>query len=455
MKAKNVAKTIIVLVFLLFPQSAFSQQEPVKTGVRAYNVNINWWRNFSDPYLQEYIYRALEKNHDLKRQNYITEQYRQTIKTVMSDELPSLTLSPAFARIKTARQQIFDVETATLRTNNYAIPLAAYYEADIFLKNHDKTAAAKKEYDSYKYKEKAADITLAADVAAVYINILKLDKTIKTQQKITNIRQKIKDLTQERYKMGLASLYDVTYTDKLHTQAQIELNDLKKDRSLLLHRMEVLTDTAFAQSGQFLCGDFDKIEYTAKIPDYISSEVVIQRPDLMKAEAELQKAKIDVKVARKEFLPSIQIFGVAGYNSLLLKNLFNWENIFALIAAAAMQKIFTGGYLTANLQKKTLVYLELFEAYKQADLIAIQEINDALCKIKHDTQKDSDNLKKLQLEASNFNLIQERYKAGIESYLNLIQYEENLLSLQKEKDGSKAQRLVDCISLYKAAGAKL
>ena len=75
--------------------------------------------------------------------------------------------------------------------------------------------------------------------------------------------------------------------------------------------------------------------------------------------------------------------------------------------------------------------------------------------IKYDTNKDSGNLKKLNLEKSNLNLVKERYKAGIISYLEYIQYQETTLSLQTEKDNSKAQRLADYISLYKAAGTKL
>lgn len=441
---------------LLFAQCcAYGSEVNSELQERSYTVNLCWWDNFSDPYLKNYIVTAIEKNHELKRQNYITKQYGQSIKTTRAREFPSLAFAPAFARIKTARQQLFDVETATLRTNNYALPLAAYYEADIFLKKHDKTNAAKKEYEAYKYREKALDISLAGEVGAIYINIIKFDKTIKTQQKITDIRKNIKDLTNERYKMGLASIYDVTYTDKQHTQAQIDLNDLKKDRALLLHQLAVYTDSCPDSGDNFIRGMFDNIEYSAVIPASISSDIVIQRPDIMKAEAELAKAKIDVKIARKEFLPSVQILGIAGYNSLLLKNLFNWENIFALVGASAMQKIFTGGFLSANLKKKKLIYQELLETYKQTDLIALQEINDALCRIKHDSQKDKDNLKKVELESSNFNLMTQRYKEGIESYLTLLQYEENLLSLQIEKDNSKAQRLIDYITLYKATGAKL
>ena len=213
---------IIIIMLLLAQCCAYGSEVNSELQERSYTVNLCWWDNFSDPYLKNYVVTAIEKNHELKRQNYITKQYGQSIKTTRAREFPSLAFAPAFARIKTARQQFFDVETATLRTNNYALPLAAYYEADIFLKNHDKTNVAKKEYEAYKYKEKALDISLAGEVGAIYINIIKLDKTIKTQQKITDIRKNIKDLTNERYKMGLASLYDVTYTDKQHTQAQID-----------------------------------------------------------------------------------------------------------------------------------------------------------------------------------------------------------------------------------------
>ncbi len=445
----------IVFIFIFISSPILAQTIDSKVVYRACNINIDWWDNFSDPYLKKYVYIAMEKNHELKKISYITEQYRQTIKTTMSKEFPSLMFAPTFARIKTAQNQIFDIDTATIRTNNYALPLIAKYEADIFLKNHDKTKSSKKEYDSYKYKEKAADISLASDVATIYINILKLDKVINTQEKVNDIREKILELTKERYKEGLASLYDVTYTDKLHTQSQIEINDLKRQRSLLLHQLAVYIDDCPSNSENLERGSFENLEFKGQIPQQITSNIVFTRPDIMKAESDLEKAKIDIKIARKEFLPTIPILGIAGYNALLLKDLFNWNNIFGLVGVSAMQKIFTGGMLSANLKTKKLKYQELFEAYKQADLTAIQEINDALCLIKYDSQKDRANLKKLNLETSNYKLIQERYKSGIDSFLSLIQYEENLLSIQKEKDNSKAQRLIDYITLYKATGAKL
>ena len=470
---EKVSIKILLAIFIIskfFPQAAYcsnlreltTESLQQKSGkfecgceYRINTVNIKWWDNFSDPYLKNYIILALSKNHDVKKNTLKTEEYRQKIKTSFSKELPSLNISPTFARIKTANNQIGDIQFAQTRTNMYAIPLVAQYELDLFLKNHDKTKAAKIEKDISEYEEKAANIVMASDVAEVYINIIKLDKIIQTKTKIEKIRKTIYELTKERNKSGLASVYDVTYTDRLHTQAQIELNDLMKQRKLYLHQLAVLIDEPPMNACNLKRGNFDDLEYTNKIPEYISSETVEMRPDIMKAEAELKKAKIDIRIAKKEFLPTIPVIGIAGYNSLLIERLFNWNNIMGLVGVAAFEKIYTGGRLMANLRTKKIQFEQLLENYKQSDLNALQEINDSLCMIKFDTQKDQANLKKINLEKSNLKLIEERFKAGITSYLDYIQYQETLLSLEIEQDNSKAQRLVDYISLYKATGTKL
>lgn len=422
---------------------------------RLSNININWWENFSDEYLKEYIYLAITQNHNLKKAALKSEEYRQMVNSTLSNEFPKVTFSPTFARIKTAGNQLGDIEFAQTRSNIYALPLVAQYEADIFLKNHDKTKAQKYQKEAIEYEEKAANITTASDVATLYINIIKLDKAIKTKEEITKIRQNIYELTKDRNKAGLASVYDVTYTDKQHTQSQIELNDLKRQQNIYLHELAVYIDECPTQAYNLKRGNFDNLEFKGKIPECISSETIALRPDIMQTEAKLKKAKIDINIAKKEFLPTIPILGVTGYNTLLLKRLFNWENIIALVGVSAFEKIYTGGYLMANLRIKKIQFEELLEEYKQTDLNAIQEISDSLCLIKYDTQKDNNNLKKIKLEKNNLKLIEERYKAGIISYLEYIQYKENLLSLEIDQCNSKAQRLIDYISLYKATGCKL
>lgn len=463
---RKVTAVLLLMVLYFLPAAAIAKNKILKNngrtvvsaGVSDYRltaVNIDWWDNFNDPYLKEYIYKTVKHNYDLKIATLKTQEYYQAIKSTRSAELPHLDLNATYVRIRTPG---FDFNGVTLdpsSSNIFAVPLVASYEADIFLKNHDKTKSAKKDYEASKYEEKAAYISLVTSAATAYLNILKLDKLIAIQEDVVKTRYEISELTKDRYKAGLASTFDTTATDKQHTIAMIELNELKKQRALLLHQLAVLIGECPSDCEKLKRSSLDEIEYKGQLPTHISSKVVIERPDMMNAEAQLQKAKIDVRVARKEFLPTIPVFGVVGFNSLYLDRLFDWDSFLALIAVNATQNLFTGGRKMANLKLQKIRYQELFENYKKTDLVAIQEINDSMCQIKYDTKKDDDNKQKFSYELSNYKIIDERYKAGITSHFDKIQFRENLLVLQKDTTNSKTQRLVDYLSLYKSVGGAL
>ena len=184
---KKIEYTILFLFILFSQQSVFANFDEITSydlkyksaklkcscEYRLNSINFGWWENFSDPYLKNYVFLAIEKNHDLKKAALKTEEYRQSVRQELSHEIPSLTFAPGFARIKTARNQIADFEFAQTRSNIYAIPFFTSYEADIFLKNHDKTKSAKLKKQSAEYEEKAANIAMASDVASIYINIIK------------------------------------------------------------------------------------------------------------------------------------------------------------------------------------------------------------------------------------------------------------------------------------------
>ena len=451
MKQKVLAAVFIIIFSTLQTQAKSMIAETYKYDL----INCEWWRNFGDEYLMDYIYKTIENNHILKAAGLKTEEANQSVKTQMANEFPALSLFGNYARIKTPKADLNGVDFNSTGTDAFALPLVMSYEADIFLKNRDKTKAEKEKARSVMYEEKAEYLSVISDMAAVYFNIIKLDKLIETEKQIAKIRKNIYELTKAREKEGLASVYDVTDTDKQHTAAMISVNDLERQRAILLHRLAVYTGVSPSGAEELKRNRYENLTYNGEIPDVISSETVIYRPDIMKAEALLEKAKIDIRIARKDFLPSIPIIGIAGYTALDLSRLFNWESTLGLISAGFMQNIFTGGKKVSKLKTKKLQYEQMFENYKQTDLQAIQEINDALCMIKFDTKKDNENKRKYELEKKNFLLINERYKEGITSYLEMLQYKENLLSLERDNINSSIQKIADYISLYKSVGGKL
>ena len=425
------------------------QNKVIKSKVTQYQydyVNTEWWKSFDDEYLNDYIMRAIENNHDLKIATLRVEQYHQMTKLQLSNELPQVSAGFAPAGVK--------LPGTTSTTGMWAFPVVVSYELDLFLKNRDKTRASKKEWEKSKFDERAAYIAISSAVGSTYFNIVKADKLIELQKEIIKDRKQIFDLMTERNAVGLTSTADLVSANKAYVSATADLADLEKSRNVFLNNLAVLIGESPANISELKVKPYDD-SYLVKIPESIPSEVIDQRPDYLAAEKMVEKAGIDVRVAKKEFLPSINLIGLASFASSSFSQVFNWSSMLGLLGGNAMLNLFTGGRKVANLRLKKNAYEQILHDYYNTNLKAIQEVNDSLVSLKQDDKKYKTNLKVYNLEKEDFKFSEHKYDAGLKSYLDLLQRKENLLSLNKLVVSNKIDCNVDYIGLYKATGTKL
>ena len=410
-------------------------------------VNYEWWSNFNDEILTGYIDTAIKNNYNLKMATIAVDEYYQVVKIQFGNELPmaGVGFSPALAKMpmKTSADWTF------------AVPALVNYEADIFLKNHDKTKMAKKDYEKALQDERTAYITIASAVGSTYLNIVKLDKMIELQEQIVADRKIIYDLMLLRNKEGLTSTSDTVKANKSFIAGQLTLTDLEKQRDLLLNQLCVLLGQTPEKADTLKRISYDELNFSGVIPKEISSEIIAQRPDYITAEKMLEKAGIDVRVAKKEFLPTINLTGVAMFFNSEFGSLLSTKNAMAALAGAVNLPLFTGGKRIANLRLKKDTYERLLNNYYQTNLTAIQEINDALTTINHDNKKYEDTKLQFELEKKDFSLSTSKYEQGIISKLDLAQLRENVLSTDKVVADQKINCLVDYIGLFKAVGSQL
>lgn len=409
-------------------------------------VNMNWWSNFNDDLLNEYIEKAILNNYDLKMATINVEEYYQNVKLQFANELPSAVagFGPGF----------FKAPGMTNTSSAFGLPVIVQYEADIFLKNHNKTKAVKKLYEGSKLDERAAYISVASAVGSTYFNIVNLDKMISLQEEIVKIRKDIYNLMLARNKEGLTSTADTIKANKALVAGQTDLIELKKNREKMLHQMCVLIGESPENASSIKRNSLDKMNYQLAIPTQIPSEIITQRPDYMRAELMVEKAGIDVKVAKKEFLPSINILGGALFNASDLGSLFTTKNMLLGVGGGLMTPLFQGGSLIANLKLKKATYERILQDYYKTNLTAIQEVNDSLVASRLDKDKMAQTIKQYNLEKSDYKYNEKKFNQGTISKLDLIQYQENLLTIEKLVAQQKVECMTDAISLYKATGSK-
>lgn len=452
-KIKN--KIIIFIISMLLvqlPSLAFFNNKfnpcPINTGEKIKYINPCWWENFNDPILMQYVIKAVENNHNARQASWKVEEYRHAVKYQFGSELPSVSVGGNYILNHLPDGFI------TAKNNIFAVPFQVNYEADIFLKNRDKTKSSKKTYEMSKYEEKAIYIALATDVASAYFNLVKTDKQICLQRQLLNIRTEKLKRERQRFERGTVSATELNNAKKEVQNAKNSLDDLLKTGEKTLTQLAILIGDSpeYANYERII---FDELEYKCLIPDEISSEAVFSRPDIMAAEAGLQKAKIDIRVARKEFLPKINLTGLYIFNNMESSGFGTWSSTMAALIAGASLDLFTGGKKIANLKINKSRYEQMFEAYRQNDLTALKEINDSLFILRKDSQIDINTLKNLNIQQDNYSRSLEKFNRGIISYSQLLNEHETLILSEQNRVNSKTNRLIGYLTLYKAVGGKL
>ena len=415
------------------------------------DLNVEFFTRFNDDYLFQYVNEAIDNNHNAKQATIRVEEYRQGVKSQFANELPSFSVAANYLGIHSPKFN----PNLSVSKNAFVLPFIVNYEADFLLKNRDKTKSAKKSYEMSKFDEQSVYLALLTDVATVYTNILEYDKLIEEQEKIVENYNQILNDANKKLARGVINTTELNNSTSKLEDANITLENLLKQREILLMQFAVLIGRSADGTNSIERGSIDNFEYNDVIPSEIESDVIFSRPDVKRAEAGLEKAKIDIRVARKEFLPRFNITGIWAFNTIAPGSFFSWETSLAALVAGATQDLFTGGRKIANLKYKKAKYEELFEQYRQTDLEAVKEVNTSLCIIKHDTEVENKTKEKFLLETKNLNNADKMLNRGVISKTQYINSENMYINKDMDLTKARTRRLVNYYTLYKTVGGKL
>ena len=424
------------------------KSEKVKPVKNKYEyINLAWWGQFNDEYLNDYIIRAVENNKDLKMATLAMEEYYQNVIMQRSKEMPNISAGflPAYGKSPLNGKE----------QGSFGIPIIASYEVDLFGKNHNKTTAVRKLYEASILDEQAAYISIASAVGTVYVSIVKLDALIDMQEEIVALRKEISEIMTISNQEGIVSTSDLVKANKAYIAGTSDLVELKKERTKLLNQLAVLVGDSSNNIEEYKRADYKTLTFSGNISEEVSSEIIMNRPDYKKAEKLLEKAGIDVRVARKEMLPRINLGGLLFFNSKYIDSLFTTSNMLWGVGGGLIQPLFQGFSLTANLKAKKIAYERSLRNYEKVNLTSMQEVNDSLVSVNMDREKLARQKEIQSLEQKDFKLTEDKYNQGVIAKLDLIQQQENLLNVQRMVYNTEFDCMVDYINYYKAVAAQV
>ena len=440
MKKLNIL--FLLICFTLCPVSAkINETAPDYT-------NFGFWNKFNDEILIDNLTKVYENNNDLKAAVLKVNEAQRIVKMSFANELPHIGFEGYAGQIFNSSDEVFGNITIPDYTEaHFLLPITMNYEIDLWGTNRLKTKSKKKQLEMIQQDERAAYIFISSAFACDYYNLIRTDKLIEFQNDLIALQKEIISAYKKRYELGTSSIDAIDAAEKNLTFMEEDLEKFLEKQDLLKNQLSViLSDRSFDNINRT---GFDELNINFAIPDKINIDILDKRPDRIKSELDLEKIGIDVKLAKRDFLPKFIITGDIGFN---MYSLSSAHKFLADIGVVPMWDIFMGGRKFQMLKMKKDTYDIAVEHYEKTILKAIQETNDALYSLKTSANINSIALDRLKTDERQLLYTQMREEAGTADSLDLMLYGEKLLITRKQAVSSEINKIISAINLYQALG---
>jgi multidrug efflux system outer membrane protein len=177
-----------------------------------------------------------------------------------------------------------------------------------------------------------------------------------------------------------------------------------------------------------------------------------RRPDVAEAERQLAAANARIGVAKAAFFPVLLLTGSGGYLSADVESLFNWSGRAWSIGPSLSLPIFAGGRNRANYRRSQSAYDESIARYRQQVLVAFADVENSLAGIHYLSRQAAAQDRAVANARRAADLAGERYRAGIVSYLEVVDANREVLQSERSRAQLSGRRLNAAVQLVKALG---
>lgn len=416
-------------------------------------ASLGWQDYFADPRLHRLIEIALERNTDLRTAALNAEALRKQYMITRADGLPSINASGSAARTRTAKDLSSTGNSYT--RNSYSIGLGVTsYELDLFGKARSNQDAALESYFNSAASRDSTHLSLVASVAKAYFNERYAEESMALAQRVLKSREQTYRLTQLKHQAGVVSAVDLRQQEALIESAKADYASAVQSKEQASNALAILLNQPIPTDlpkGLALSKQFK----VSKLPAGLSSDVLLNRPDIRAAEHALKQANANIGAARAAFFPSISLTSTIGMGSTELSGLFRGSNRTWTFAPSINIPIFNWGSLQASLDAAKIRQEIQVVNYEAAVQSAFRDVADALVAREQLEQAHAAKQRQSKAYADNLRLVNLRYQHGVSSALDLLDAERSNYSANTTLLASQLSRLENMADLYKALGGGL
>jgi NodT family efflux transporter outer membrane factor (OMF) lipoprotein len=411
-----------------------------------------WWEIFNETQLN-----ALEEKVNVSNQNIASAAAsflaaRALVKEARSQLFPTMTTNPSITvqrQPSSSGSGSGSKSSSTGTFTDYTLPFDATWQPDLFgrIRNTVKSAA-------YGAQASAADLentrlTVQAEVAADYFQLRGQDALKELLDSTVIAYQESLELTKALYDTGIDSEEAVAQAETQLEATKAQDTALGIQRAQFEHAIAMLT----GQPASIFSIPVEPLKsIPPAIPVGVPSQLLERRPDIAAAERLVAQANAQIGIARAAYFPTVTLSAAAGFESTSIASWFTWPSRFFSMGPAAAETLFDAGLRRATVMQFRAQYDETVANYRQAVLTGFQQVEDNLASLRILSVEIQHQDAAVKSAERNLALAMDRYKLGIDPYLNVITAQTSLLSNQETAVNLRIQQMTASGGLIEALG---
>jgi NodT family efflux transporter outer membrane factor (OMF) lipoprotein len=430
-------------------------------------IHGKWWEMFNDPELN-----ALEDQVNVSNQNIAAafaafQQSRTLVRQAQSQYYPTLTTSPSVSRsrvpatLRTGTTGTTGTGTATGTTgtaatnptgqisNEFIFPFDASWTPDLWGKVRNTVRSNKAAAQASAAELENTRLTAQAEVAVDYYELRAQDSQQQILDATVVADTDALKLTQALFETGIDNDEAVAQADVQLKSAQAQATNLGIARAQFEHAIALLVGKP-ASSFKMPVAPL-QVQPPA-VPLGLPSQLLERRPDVAQDERLMAQANAQIGIAKAAYFPSLTLSAAAGFESSMLSNWLEWPSRFWSVGPALTETLFDAGLRRATVAQFQANYDQTVATYRQTVLTAFQQVEDNLASLRILSQEIAQQDAAVAAAQRFLDIATDRYKLGLDPYLDVITAQTTLLSNQQTAVQLRLQQVMASVQLIEALG---
>lgn len=415
---------------------------------------MDWWRQSATPELVNLLAAAERDNLDL------SIAATRVLQAQAQLQIQRATLFPQFAARAQADRvggnQLLSALPFPIGVNArgatpvYGVTLNTVYPLDVWGLAHAKARSASEGVRAAQFSRQAVALTVISNVANGYLSVLALRERIALANDNIAAINRLLDVIKLRVSTGTSSRLDLARQEAQLQAVASRVPLLQFEEQATMATLAVLLGRV-PEGFEISASDMDALKAPSVSPG-LPSELLVRRPDIAAAEAELASAHANVRAARAAFLPQVILSGTGLFASPATSTLFRCPNLAWNLSANVLQTVFDGGTLGGRKRLAVAVQAELLAAYRLTVLNAYADVEIALRAVSDTQTAETYLLKEVDAAREAFEITQLQYRQGVFDLLAVLQAQDVLFGAEDQLVQTKLARMQATVQLYQALG---